>query len=346
MFFFCLILIFNNNQLIDISQLRFGYKNLSNYINIEENNISNNESNTILKEKFIQIPEVYKQIKENNLTHIETIYSIYGNVGNALIHLNNLINICEKNLCKNIVLMGLSNLIKNPISYKKFNITIFPSSYKNKTKIDIKLSASSLSNISYHINSKMRLSIIRDEIFKNIPKYKAFPYDLYINIRSGDIFLNSINRHYSQPPLCFYDKIIKENNFNKVYILSNGHENPVVDILLKKYRTIKYIHGSIEFDISIIVNAYNFVMPTSTFPSTLINLNYNLKNLYIYGHDLRYPPKINFTIHKMNPSAKYLKFVWNKWNKTKEQLYLLIHENCINISMIKYFHKYFNKLCN
>ena len=107
----------------------------------------------------------------------------------------------------------------------------------------------------------MRLSVIRDEVFKNIPKYKANPNDLYINIRSGDIFLNAINPHYSQPPLCFYKKIILNNKFNKIFILSNGHENPVVDKLLKMYKTIKYIHGSIEFDISVIVNAYNFVMP-------------------------------------------------------------------------------------
>jgi hypothetical protein len=54
--------------------------------------------------------------------------------------------------------------------------------------------------------------------------------------------------------------------------LSNGHENPVVDELLKMYKEIKYIHGLVEFDISVIVNAYNFVMPVSTFPTTLITL--------------------------------------------------------------------------
>ena len=189
---------------------------------------------------------------DNNLTHIETLYSVSCNVGNALIMLNKLINICEKISCRNIVLGGLGNIIKNPIFYKKYNITIFPYSYKNKIKIDISLDSRNLFDFSYKKNLYMTLSIIRNEVLKNIPKYKANTNDLYIHMRSGDIFLNSINPHYSQPPLCFYKKIINNNKFNKIFLLSNGHENPVVDELLKIYKEIKFIHGSVEFAISLI----------------------------------------------------------------------------------------------
>ena len=94
----------------------------------------------------------------------------------------------------------------------------------------------------------MRLWIIREEVLNNIPKYVANQNDLYINIRSGDIFVNAINRNYAQPPLCFYQNIIDKNNYDNIFILSNGHENPVVDELLKLYNTIKYIHGSVEDD--------------------------------------------------------------------------------------------------
>ena len=46
---------------------------------------------------------------------------------------------------------------------------------------------------------------------------------------------------YSQPPLCFYQKIINENKFDKIFILSNGHENPVIGRLLKLYPGIRYL---------------------------------------------------------------------------------------------------------
>ena len=180
----------------------------------------------------------------------------------------------------------------------------------------------------------MRLSILREEILNNIPKYVANPNDLYINIRSGDIFVNVINKNYAQPPLCFYQKIINENNFNKIFIISNGHENPVVDELLKLYPKIKYSHDSVLSDISLIVNAYNLVMPVSTFTSTLIRFNNNLKNIYIYkifSYNLK---NINCTIHKMEASIKYKRLLQKKWKNTKEQLYMMLNEKCSNSKFI------------
>ena len=246
--------------------------------------------------------------------------------------LNNLINICININCKNIITPGgLQNIIKRPIFYKDNDITIFPNKFKLKPQIDISLSKHTAFWFGYKNKPhEIRLKIIREEVINNIPKFKTDENELFINIRSGDIFINKINHMYSQPPLCFYQKIIKENNFNHIYILSNGHENPVIDKLLKFDQTIKYIHGSIEYDISVIVNAYNFVMPISTFPMTLIYLNNNLKNLYYYEL-LKFNIKdAKFTFHIMKPSDKYRHVMERKWKKSKEQMELMINEDCIN----------------
>ena len=64
---------------------------------------------------------------------------------------------------------------------------------------------------------------------------------------------------------------------------------------------------SLKYAISVIINAYNFVMPISSFPETLINFNTNLKNLYIYELLIYNYERVNFTIHKMKPSPKCLK---------------------------------------
>ena len=109
----------------------------------------------------------------------------------------------------------------------------------------------------------------------NIPKHNS--NHLYIYIRSGDIFMDNINIVYSQPFLCFHQKIINENNFSDIYIISNRRENPVVDKLIQLYPKKKFIHGSLENDTSIIVYAYNLVIATSTFSGTLIKFNNNLK---------------------------------------------------------------------
>ena len=94
-----------------------------------------------------------------------------------------------------------------------------------------------------------------------------------------------------------------------------------------------YIHGSVEHDISVVINAFNFVMPVSTFSFNLIVLNNNLKNLYIYDLFDFYLKNGNYTVHKMKPSPKYMKMMKTNWKNTKEQLNLMIKENCINSNM-------------
>ena len=71
-------------------------------------------------------------------------------------------------------------------------------------------------------------------------------------------------------------------------------------------------------------------MPVSTFPYTLIYLNNNLKNLYVYRDDNFGPRHINYTLHKLPPSQKYKKVMIGKWKNTKEQLILILNENCHN----------------
>ena len=187
------------------------------------------------------------------------------------------------------------------------------------------------------------MNIIKNEILSNLPRYNASPNDLYINIRSGDVFIRTIHGNYAQPPLCFYQKIINENNYSNIYLMSNGHENPVVDELLKLYKRIKYIHGTPLQDASVLVYAYNLILPISSFPYALFRLNNNLKRLYIYdilvekekinwyGTDY-YFQFDNFTIYKMKPSLTYESIMKGKWRKTTEQLNLMIKEQCLNSS--------------
>ena len=278
--FLCILIV------IDIIVVSILYKNSQLTIKkeIKTNDNCLIKSNIDLDHEFILMKSVQNQIHNKNLTRIETISGGYGKIGNALIMLNNLINICEQIFCKNIISPGgLQNIIKKPIVYKDYNITIYPNPYKEKIPIDIMISKREL--FWFNFGKKpvfMRYKIIRDEVLSNIPNYIAYQNDLHIKMRSGDVFLNNINRMYSQPPLCFYQKIINTNNFSNIYILSNGRENPVINKLLEIYPRIIYMNVSLEYAISVIINAYNFVMPISTFPETLIHLNTNLKNLYIY----------------------------------------------------------------
>ena len=298
-----------------------------------------NITNIDYDDEFFQLEEVKNQIIIHNITNVRTIYGGRGKVGNALIMLNNLINICENIKCKNIIVpKGLQLIIKKPINYTRFNITIFPYEYKKMIQIDIQLRRHTIYWFNYRKKPhKMKLNVIREEVLNNLPKMNPKKNDLYIHIRSGDIFTTNIRRSYSQPPLCFYQKIINDNKFEKVWIISNGLENPVIFKLLNLYINVKFIQTTLELAISVLVNSYNMAIAASTFSITLISFNMNLKNLFVYNiippysFDLTY---LHCTIHKMIPSPKYNKIMESKWKNTKEQLDLMIHENCTNSSFI------------
>ena len=115
--------------------------------------------------------------------------------------------------------------------------------------------------------------------------------------------------------------------------MSNGHENPTVNKLLELYPKIKFIHGTIEEDASVIIYSYNLVMPTSTFTFTLVRLNNNLRKMFIYSSSKSNFTYENFTIYKMETSQNYLNKVLRKWKNTKEQLALMINENCTNANL-------------
>ena len=111
----------------------------------------------------------------------------------------------------------------------------------------------------------------------------------------------------------------------------------LVDSLIKTHPKIKFINGPIEKDIAKIINAYNFVMSQSTFLKNLIIFNSNLKNLFVYElFSYTNYIKRNYTIFRMKPSMKYIQIMKSKWKGTKEQLNLMINENCYNSCLIPF----------
>ena len=313
--------------------------------------IFHNEKNkNVLNDEFLYLDSIKSQIEKKNLTSFETIYGGNGNMGNALFIMNNLINICENIKCKNIIIPEtLGDIIKNKIKinfskHKKNEITILPPSYKKEMNITLNLNGYLVFIFRYKDKKhKLFLDTVKDEVLNNLPAYKANPDDLYINIRSGDVFVNIMHSSYSQPPLCFYQKIIQENKYQNIYLISNGKENPLVDILLKLYPNIKYMHGTPIEDMSVLVNVYNLVLPISSFPYAAIRFNDNLKNLFIYDIMVEtisvrwyaedyYFKNMKFNIYKMKPSSNYENIMKGKWKKSKIQLDLMINEDCINNS--------------
>ena len=183
-----------------------------------------------MRNKWKYYNNIYIAIKKN-LTRVNSIY-ITGKArfGNFLISINNAIIACELLDCKKIIIQNNKNLFINDIIfYHKYNITIQP----NQTFIDNDFII--LNNWFFYFfkincfGDVNRLNILKDEILNNLPKIKIHRDDLFIYIRSGDIF-STHNKWiflYPQPPLCFYENIIF---LNFVVIVWENVKNHVIRI--------------------------------------------------------------------------------------------------------------------
>ena len=282
---------------------------------------------------------------EDKIAYIDNSY----NFGNSMIVLNNLIYYCE--------ILNIRNIYIN--SNNKFQIS------KNFKLNQTIISLISPLNIDLNQNNifvfdkglvyfqkvfkpEIRLDLLKNEIKKYLPKIVIDKNDLYIHIRSGDIFhYNSYNnRNYAQPPLCFYICVINNFEFKNIFILSQDTLNPVIKILIKSFPKIVFTNNPVETDIKILSNAYNLIGSMSSFLTTLLIINDNLKNFWEYDnyslsqkylhlhHDI-YDYPIHFIIYKMKPSNRYLNEMF-PWKNNKKQITLMLNEKCnSNFDIIK-----------
>ena len=289
------------------------------------------------------ILDIFSKNAQKNISFINNIYINYGlKFGNQLILLNKVIFYCEIIKCKKIILHENNNIyIRNTINDDKFNLTIGT----RKSPNDI--NSNDLISLYYphpyyrflEIRPKNKFYIFKNEILKNIPFINANKNDLYIHIRSGDIFVNpKLGWSYAQPPLCFYETIINNNKFNNIYIISENKLNPVINKLLKKYPNIIYNQNKIELDIAYLAYGYNIVGSLSSFVIDIIKLNDNLRKFWEYDfyhisgkiyhfHHSLYKYKINYTIFYMKPSKNYKENMYI-WRGTKKQINIMLRDKC------------------
>ena len=297
-----------------------------------------------MKERKKILYNISFTVKKN----ISIVNEIYFNnkckIGNCLVFLNKALFFCELIKCKKIILnKKIYWFIKNKINIKKYNITIFSEYYRNikKNKEIIIYNSNNIFYMFFNLKPEIRIFYLRKEIINNLPKIKLSRNYLYIHIRSGDIFKFTPNIGYSQPPLCFYEKIINSFNFERIYLICLNKNNPVIQSLINEYPNLIYRNNNLLTDIAILINAYNIVSSISSFLNSIIQLNYNLNYIWdynimkayqkiiFYHYDLYKFPQKQLTIFRMESSQNY-KNIMFVWKNNKKQRKLMIKERCYN----------------
>ena len=291
------------------------------------------ERNTILKTYELSISN----------QDINIIFDFEFPFGNQIAALNKLIFYCEIIHCKKICLDVNNNLyIKHTLYDHDLKIEVGDRETFDNSKEITMLSPNFFYDF-YNLRIDNRVEIFKNEILNNLPQVNISKNDLIIHFRSSDIFQhkNDINYapDYSQPPLCFYETILKQFSFTKIYIISaDDIFNPVIKKLKEKYPEIIYKENPLEVDISYLARGYNIVGSISSFLISSIKLNDNLE--YLWEYDI-YPMSgklfhnhysINneirkYTIYQMKPSDMYKKKMI-VWKSSEEQIKIMLKDQC------------------
>ena len=320
-------------------------KVLEKYLNLTDITLEKNE--TYILERKEQLLKHFTSLSGGkNFPDVKLYVLDILRFGNNMVMFNNLIYYCEILGLKNIYLNSKNNwYIKDKIVGKYINITMMNPKDVNCNSKDIvcfKFYSGPGCFLLYQtvIKPQVRLYVVKDEIKRNLPHVEIDPDDLYIHIRSGDIFRIPVPNGYAQPPLCFYQTIINNFKFKNIYIITENKNNPLIDILLKNYTNIFYNPKSLSYDIGYLTHAYNLVASVSSFFLSVAKLNDNIKKYFEYDiyrksekfihlhHDFYYFP-MKFTRYRMKPSTTYKNEMF-AFNSQPLQIKLMKEEICIH----------------
>ena len=287
-----------------------------------------------------------------NITKVKYIF--FGTrmrFGNMIKFLIKTINICHILECKKLF-FDKKNIwfIRKKIKIPKYKMALQIINEKNieiYNSIIIDKTYNFYHNAFYFKRFENDINIFKNEIIINLPKLKINKNALYIYIRSGDIFIKP-HQSYRQPPYCFYKKLLENYEFNKIYLIAENLNNPVIHHILNNFPNIIYNKNKIQIDISLLVHAYNICGGGfSTFFTNVLRININLLYLWTFTfHTIKNIKKPKFNINNFYDQKKlkiFYMYSSNRyyeemkiWNNTKSQRDLMLNDNCPNDFVVFY----------
>jgi len=174
-------------------------------------------------------------------------------------------------------------------------------------------------------NHQKVLQKLRESIKLPIPTKIAASDDLYIHMRSGDMFHQpgwKWSNFYIPPPLIFYYNAIRERSWRNIYVICEDRKNLCLSALLDKYPNIKWSQQPLIEDIKLILSARNIVYGGGTFIPSLLEFNRNVQ--MIYRVDYALIPINPGIVHRVYISKKYISALGGEFsNHSVHRFYMI-----------------------
>jgi len=206
---------------------------------------------------------------------------------------------------------------KNKINDKNFNDIFFS---RNEICKKYNLNKSIFENNEINIGEIIK-SLIR---LTEYEKLDITDNDLIIHIRSGDVYNSNPHSGWIQPPLSFYENIIKEKKWRKIILICEDDKSPVIKPLLNKYNNIIFRIQPLQQDIIYIIQSKNICFGMGSFIPALLLLNSNLNTIYYPKYCYRYI--IDLISYKEKKEYELLNYIKKgEWKNTNEQIDIMLN---------------------
>ena len=306
----------------------------------------------ILKEKTEFINYMKKHTR-GKFTDIKYIYiGAKTSYENSLMILNKALFYCELVNCKKIILdKKYYWFINKNYRFNKKKIEITRNYLKNLEYKDTIVDRSlNLIIFNRYILPENKIYLFKNEILKNFPEVKTSPTELYLYIKSGDIFLKTDQLYHIQPPLCFYKEIIENHTqgITNITIVSELDKNIAINKLQKDYPNVTFNEIPFKVSFAYLTKAYNIAGANCPLLYFIIRLNDNLRNFWEYDtrndinneklsveNALKFVKNRKINYYRMS-TTDYYKNTQLFSKDTFYKFYLMFNHKCENFSHIEY----------
>ena len=157
------------------------------------------------------------------------------------------------------------------------------------------------------------------------------PSHLVIHLRGGDVFGPRKPASYGQPPLAFYETLLKHEAWTGVTVVHQDDKNPVLAPLLGACESrgiqVTTYSGEIQDDINQLLRASTLVAGRGTFMSAIVGLSRTVQRVF-YFHDkfALHPPVAGVDIIRISDEqGAYVRDVLsNNWENSDYQRDLML----------------------
>ena len=155
--------------------------------------------------------------------------------------------------------------------------------------------------------------------------------DLVVHVRSGDIYFREGVGNWGQPPAAYYEKIIREEPWSRVFVVCEDNESPVLRPIAALCESLGIEHvfqsGTLAEDLALLARATNLVVGRGTFAPAVVLLNMALEKVVFFEDrfDSKFVDPSTELVRVVDEQGTYRESVLQgRWVNSEEQRELMV----------------------